>query len=120
MQTVGKEIDGELRHGGISNKTGMLQCFSPLSFTVCPQNYTEFEERCFKVIRNHQELSWKEAENLCKTQEGHLASITDERTMMFIYVQMLVSEGYGSEVIYIGMYYKVLLGTTISISLSLL
>merc|ERR1712215_395484 len=57
---------------GISTKAKLPKCGD--SATVgCPFNWTLYVNNCYKL--EHEHLTWEEAEEKCKKEGGHLASI---------------------------------------------
>ena len=49
----------------------------------CPEGWQEFDSKCYLWVTN-QERNWTEAENFCKSSEGHLASVTSKEVHEFI------------------------------------
>ncbi len=48
----------------------------------CPIGYDQFGSHCFKLIENW--LNWYNAEMNCKSENGHLTRIPDNKTRLFI------------------------------------
>ncbi len=48
----------------------------------CPIGYDPFGRMCYNLIREN--LHWYNADRNCKSVNGHLASISDNETQLFI------------------------------------
>jgi hypothetical protein len=51
----------------------------------CPEDWIEFEARCYWFSGNESRLSWSNAENDCIHRGGHLASIHSQAEHIFIF-----------------------------------
>ena len=50
---------------------------------MCPDYWTPFNDNCYLIV--HQHLTWDEAEKICNSRGGHLASIHSADENDFIY-----------------------------------
>merc|ERR1712025_1053544 len=48
----------------------------------CPADWKQFNQNCYKLISNN-DSNWSVAEELCKINQGHLASIHSEEENAF-------------------------------------
>ena len=49
----------------------------------CPEGWQEFDGKCYLWVTNEKK-KWTEAEKFCKSEEGHLASVTSQEVQNFI------------------------------------
>merc|ERR1712106_510029 len=66
-----------------SAKTTATTTTTTTTLQGCPSGWTEFGSNCYKLYYN--QLNWEEAENYCKGQGGHLASVHSAEENNFLF-----------------------------------
>ena len=73
---------------GVKGKNSTSKCFPS-----CPDGWEELEDQCY--FWSTTESSWFDAEEFCNDKDGHLASITNQETHMYLRYKVNIVDGLG-------------------------
>ncbi|XP_076157946.1 C-type mannose receptor 2-like [Alosa pseudoharengus] len=87
------------RTGEPNNNNGAEHCLQMNYGEMCPEDWEEYEQRCFKFISTA--MTWAEAESSCLVLGGHLASVHSVTEHYFLQ-ELILANAEGSPLAWIG------------------